>query len=263
MTERPWLETAGAAHPDPAGVVLVAHGGKAHSTAPADRRGLAYWRMRPFAGAVERAGRPHRGVAGGGTGDSGGSGVAVYLLRYRVRGWNGPAADAYTDVVWAVREIAHRHPGRPVVLVGHSMGGRAVLRAADGPGVVAVCGLAPWLDGSDPVGQLAGRAVLIAHDDRERMTDPAASYAYALRARRVTDRVARFDVHGDGHAMLRRAGDWTALVRRFALGELGAEPLDPSITNAMREPAPVGLRAALEPEQGTGGRTRQRNQGDI
>ncbi|MFP5073017.1 alpha/beta hydrolase [Pseudonocardia nantongensis] len=235
---QPRLETAGDPHPEPAAVVLVAHGGKAHSTAPATRRGLAYQRMRPFAGALERAGRAHRSERG--------EGVAVYLLRYRVRGWNGPAADAYADAVWATGEIARRHPDRPVVLVGHSMGGRAVLRAAGAPGVVGVCGLAPWLDASDPVTQLAGRSVLIAHGDRERMTDPAASYAYALRAREVTSRVARFDMLGDGHAMLRRAGDWTSLVRRFALGELGAEPRDPLITNAMREPAPAGLRVALE-----------------
>lgn len=238
----PSLETAGDPHPDPAAVVLVAHGGKAHSTAPATRRGLAYWRMRPFAQALERAGRGHRTGAG--------HGVAVYLLRYRVRGWNGRAADAQADATWATGEIARRHPGRPVVLVGHSMGGRAVLRAAGAPGVVAVCALAPWLDGSDPVTQLAGRSLLIAHGDRERMTDPAASYGYALRAREVTSRVARFDVLGDGHAMLRRADDWTSLVRRFALGELGAEPRDPSITNAMAEPAPAGLRVALEPVAG-------------
>lgn len=154
--------------------------------------------------------------------------------------------DAYRDAEWAVHELARRYPGRPIVLVRHSMGGRAVLRAAGAPGVVAVCGLAPWLEGSDPVEQLAGRAVLIAHGDRDRMTEPAASYAYALHARSVTDRVARFDVLGDGHPMLRRAGDWTSLVRRFALGELGAEPRDPVISNAMAEPAPAGLRVALE-----------------
>ncbi|MEJ8279140.1 alpha/beta hydrolase [Pseudonocardia spirodelae] len=233
----PRLETAGDAHAEPAGVVLVAHGGKSRSTAPA-RRGLAHLRMLPFAHAVERGGRGHRTDLG--------SGVAVHMVRYRFKGWNGPAMDAYQDVRWAVGELARRYPGRPVVLVGHSMGGRAVLRAAGAPGVVAVCGLAPWLEGADPVDQLAGRAVLIAHGDRERMTDPAASYAYALRARAVTDRVARFDVLGDGHAMLRRAGDWTSLVRRFALGEIGAEPRDPVITNAMAEPAPAGLRVALE-----------------
>jgi dienelactone hydrolase len=238
----PRLETTGAARTGPAAVVLVAHGGKAHSTAPSPRRGLAHWRMLPFARAVEVGGRGLRTELG--------EGVAVHVLRYRVKGWNGQAMDAFRDVEWALGELGRRYPGRPVALVGHSMGGRAVLRAAGGPGVVAVCGLAPWLDGSDPVTQLAGRAVLIAHGDRERMTDPAASYAYALRARGVTPRVARFDVLGDGHAMLRRAGDWTSLVSRFVLGELGAEPLDPSITNAMAEPAPDGLRAALTPARG-------------
>ena len=32
----------------------------------------------------------------------------------------------------------------PIVLVGHSMGGRAALRAGGDPQVAAVCGLAPW-----------------------------------------------------------------------------------------------------------------------
>ncbi|ANY08308.1 serine aminopeptidase domain-containing protein [Pseudonocardia sp. HH130630-07] len=235
--QSPWLETVGVARPEPAGVVLVAHGGQANSRASASRRGLAYGRMLPFARAVERAGRRARTEAG--------AGLSVQMLRYRVKGWNGADADAFHDARWAIDELTRRHPGRPVALVGHSMGGRAVLRAAGAPGVVAVCALAPWLDGSDPVDQLAGRAVLIAHGDRERMTDPAASYAYARRAREITGRVARFDVLGDGHAMLRRAGDWTALVRRFVLGELGVEPLDPVITNAMAEPAPAGLRVAL------------------
>ena len=93
--------------------------------------------------------------------------------------------------------------------------------------------------------QLAGRGVLIAQGDRERMTDPAASFDFAVRARRVTDRIARFDVLGDGHAMLRRAADWSSLVRRFVLGELGVEPVDRVITKAMHEPAPGGLRTAL------------------
>jgi hypothetical protein len=125
------------------------------------------------------------------------------------------------------------------------MGGRAALHAAGHPAARAVCALAPWLDGTDPVAQLAGRTVLIAHGDRERMTDPDESYAFAVRAKRVTERVCRFDVLGDGHAMLRRAGDWHSLVRRFVLGEAGIEPSDPEITNALRQPAPAGLRAAL------------------
>lgn len=233
----PSLELVGDEHPDPAAVVLVCHGGRSHGRGGARRR-LTYWRMRPFGIELERAGRAHRTDVG--------HGVTVYLLRYRYRGWNGAAMDAYRDAEWAIGEITRRHPGRPLALLGHSMGGRAVLRAAGEPGVVAVCALAPWIDG-DPVDQLAGRAVLIAHGDRERMTDPAASLDYAIRARRVTDRVARFDVLGDGHAMLRRAADWTSLVRGFVLGELGAEPLDRRIANAMRRPAPGGLSVPLPP----------------
>jgi len=166
-------------------------------------------------------------------------------MRYRYRGWNGPAADPLRDTRWALTELATRYPGAPVALVGHSMGGRAALGAAGAPNVTAVCALAPWLDGSDPVVQLAGRSVLIAHGNRERYTDPRESYAYAVRAKRVTDRTARFELPGAGHYMLARAGDWHRLVRRYVLGALEIEPEDPLITNAMQRPAPEGLRVPL------------------
>lgn len=226
---RPSLEPVGRAQRSPAAIVLVLHGGKAHSRAGGARKRLTYLRMIPFA-------RMLADLDGG---------PAVFMLRYRYRGWNGPAKDALRDAEWACRELNRRHPGAPIVLLGHSMGGRAALHAAGERAVVAVCALAPWLDGSDPVAQLAGRTVLIAHGDRERWTDPRESYAFALRAKRVTARVCRFDVHGDGHAMLRRAGDWHRLVRRFVTGVLGIEPEDPEIANALRQPAPDGLRAAL------------------
>jgi pimeloyl-ACP methyl ester carboxylesterase len=133
----------------------------------------------------------------------------------------------------------------PVVLLGHSMGGRAAIGAAGGPNVVAVCALAPWLDGSDPVAQLAGRTVLIAHGDRERWTSPEASYDYALRAKPVAARIARFDVRGAGHFMISRASDWQSLVLRFVLGVTGIEPEDPDMTNAFSQPTPSGLRVEL------------------
>jgi pimeloyl-ACP methyl ester carboxylesterase len=173
-------------------------------------------------------------------------GLSVHVLRYRYRGWNAPARDAARDAAAGVEALAALHPGVPVVLLGHSMGGRAALAAAGADPVVAVCALAPWLDASDPVEQLAGRTVLIAHGDRDRWTSPTASFDYAVRAKRVTDRVARFDVPGSGHAMLARAGEWHALVRRFVLGVTGIEPEDPVIANALRQPTPAGLRTALD-----------------
>jgi predicted alpha/beta-hydrolase family hydrolase len=227
----PRIETVGRGPAEPRAVVLVLHGGRANSRESGERKRLSYWRMVPFA----------RMLAG--------DDLAVHVLRYRYRGWNAPANDAQHDARWALDAIAQHHPGVPVVLVGHSMGGRAALGAAGAANVVAVCALAPWLDGSDPVTQLAGRTVLIAHGDRERWTDPGQSYDYALRAKRVTDRVARFVVHGAGHFMISRAGDWQALVRRFVLGVTGIEPEDPEIAKALRQPAPSGLRAALPAPQ--------------
>jgi dienelactone hydrolase len=212
-------------------VVVVLHGGQSEGRGNPHRFRLPYLRMLPFARRLVRAG--------------GARGLAVWMLQYRYRGWNGPDMDAKHDALWALDEAARRHPGTPVVLVGHSMGGRAVLHAGGHEAVRAICALAPWLDGTDPVEQLVDRTVLIAHGDRDGMTEPAESYAYAVRAKAATDRVCRFEVHGDGHAMLRRARDWHSLVCRFALGETGIEPPDPDITNALRQPAPAGLRAAL------------------
>jgi pimeloyl-ACP methyl ester carboxylesterase len=226
-TRLPRLEPVGAEPATPAAVVLVLHGGRAGSREPGDRKRLTYLRMLPIARMLAGPDR------------------AVFLLRYRFRGWNGPAQDARRDAEWALDQLARRFPGVPVVLVGHSMGGRAALGAAGAPNVVAVCALAPWLDGSDPVRQLDGRTVLIAHGDRERYTDPRESYAYALRAKQRGVRICRFDVPGGGHFMITRAREWHLIVYRFVLGLLGVEPEDPVIANALRQPATSGLRSIL------------------
>jgi dienelactone hydrolase len=208
----PRVEAVGRPPATTAGVVLVLHGGSETSQASADHRGVAYLRMRPLARMLARRGRA--------------VGARVYLLRYRYRGWNEPERDPVKDTRWALRELAVRHPGIPLVLVGHSMGGRAALQAAGAPDVVAVCALAPWVVDTDPVDQLAGRAVLIAHGDRDTRTDPRESLAYARRAAEVTDPVEYREVRG-GHAMLRRARTWSALVRRFVLGALGPDAVRP------------------------------------
>jgi len=211
-------------------VALVLHGGSAEDHRAVGRFAPPYLRMVPFARALRRRGGC----------------VAVWSLRHRHRGWNAPHLHPVQDARWALAEIRREHPDVPVALVGHSMGGRTALRVAGEPQVVAVCALAPWVEEGEPCEQLAGRAVLIAHGDRERTTDPRQSYRYAVRAKRVTDRVARFAVLGDGHAMLLRAGDWTRLVTDFALGELGVRPVAPRVAEAMAAPAPAGLDVPLD-----------------
>lgn len=177
-------------------LVIVLPGGAADGRGRVHRWRAAYLRMAPFLKVLPRE-------------------TAVWVLRYRFHGWNGVAADPVRDLRWALAEAARRHPGLPVTLVGHSMGARAALWGAGAPQVTAVCALAPWIEPGDPVAQLAGRTVLIAHGVADRITDPAASRRYAAAAERAGARVTYLEVTGDGHAMLRRARHWHELVRAF------------------------------------------------
>ena len=82
--------------------------------------------------------------------------AAVYRLRFSVRGWNGTGSDVLADGRWALGAIAERHPGLPVVIVGHSLGGRVALLLASTPPAVGAVLLAPWAEPGDPVDQLRG-----------------------------------------------------------------------------------------------------------
>ena len=113
------------------GIVVLAHGGAAASrmrTSPVQGSVL---RMIPVAAAVRDA--------------VGGGGAEVRRARFRLRGWNGADAGPVADLTGLLDQIAAAGGRMPVVLAGHSMGGRAVLRAAGHPLVSAVAGLAPWL----------------------------------------------------------------------------------------------------------------------
>ena len=213
------------------GVVLVLGGGRADSLARGSRRHLSYQRMRPFARTAARAAGPR--------------GVAVWRLRYRVRGWNGDARDPVRDAFWALELAATRHPGAPVVLVGHSMGGRTALHAAGAPAVVAVCALAPWIEPGDPVDQLAGKLVVIAHGDRDRVTDPANSRRYATDAARAGATVAHFEVAGESHALLRRAADWHTLVRDTVASAFGFPDPRAQLATVLDDPPERRLGVAL------------------
>jgi pimeloyl-ACP methyl ester carboxylesterase len=222
------IQRSGATGADVRGVVLLLHGGQENSMVPATRRYPAYLRMIPFARNLRRV-----------------RGLAVWQLCNTYRGWNDPRQHPVIDARRALEQIRRMHPGVPVALVGHSMGGRVAFRVADDPAVVGVCALAPWTPEGEPVEQLAGRTVLIAHGDRDRTTEPELSYAYAERAKAVTGAVARFDVRRESHALLFRYQEWTRLVRRFTLGVLGAVELDRDIADALAKPAPVGLRVPV------------------
>jgi pimeloyl-ACP methyl ester carboxylesterase len=202
------------------GAVVVAHGGKSDSTEPTGPLELAVLRMTPLANAIRRALR--------------GYGVAVCQPRFEVRGWNGERASPVADLSRVLDEIGLRYGDIPVVLIGHSMGARASFRAAGHPAVTAVAGLAPWLPPGEPVDQLAGRRVLFAHGTADRVTPPAQTWAYAERARSVTD-VAVIEVRGGEHTMLWRAPLWHRMAAEFSRLSLGLPGGTGEVTRAFRQ----------------------------
>ena len=217
--ERPYLVTS-AAPADVRGVAVLAHGGREVGTAVPSCFAHGLLRMVPIARALSR-----RGMA---------DGLLVAQLRYRMAGYNDGAP--VEDIRQVVGELVHAH-NVPVCLVGHSMGGRAVLQAADAPGVVGVIALAPWCPSGDPVEQLAGRQVVFAHGLDDKRIRPSTSREFALRARRVNPAVCRFEIAHSGHGMVRRAHLWTLLTTSFVLGALGMTAMPDRIATAMALPA--------------------------
>jgi dienelactone hydrolase len=187
-------------------VALILPGGKADSFEAAVPSQLTAVRMRPFARRLARAGANR--------------GLAVSTLRYRYRGWNGSDASPAEDARWALEQIRERHGGIPVVLVGHSMGGRTSMRVADDPSVVGVVALAPWLPGDEPVEHLGGVRALIAHGNLDFVTSPRASRRFARRAKSVGADISYKVIHGDSHAMLLRPHRWHSLTTRTVLSYL-------------------------------------------
>jgi pimeloyl-ACP methyl ester carboxylesterase len=212
------------------GVVLVAHGGQADGTEPTSALQPAVLRMIPVAAAIRQAVR--------------GSGVLVLRPRFRVRGWNGAQASPVADLDAELDRVTAVHGPVPVVLVGHSMGARAAVRAAGHPSVSAVAGLAPWLPPGEPVEQLAGRRVLLVHSTSDGITNPAETWAYVERARAVT-KVAAVEVRDGDHPMLRRARLWHALAAEFARAALDLPAAAPSLAAAVTATADHPPRTLL------------------
>src|ERR1700722_18161549 len=192
--------------PDVRAVVMVAHGGTSVSTRPTGAAQLAVLRMIPVAQAIRQAGR--------------GSHVAGWGPRVAGRGWNDAQASPVADLDRLMDGLAETMGQVPVILVGHSMGARAALRAGGHPLVTAVAALAPWLPPGEPVAQLAGRRILLAHATGDTVPRPADTGAYAQRARQAS-RVTAIEIRGSEHAMLRRASLWHQLAAEFTPAVLG------------------------------------------
>ncbi|MGX1132728.1 putative esterase [Streptomyces glaucescens] len=218
------------------GVVLLLPGGEEVS----DRRPSPL----PLAASVRGLGRRLRRAGAA-------DGLAVHLVQYRYRGWNGSEARLAHDATWAADEVVRRYGDVPVCLAGYDMGGRAALRAGGHDAVNSVVAIAPWLPEDDvaaspePVKQLAGRRVLVVHGTNDERTDPELSFRLAERAKKVNRQVCRFEVHSDRHRLQQHREEVRALVEDFVMGALFGRPLSRPVEDALAAPPPLGLRMPL------------------
>jgi predicted esterase len=199
---------------DPAaGLVLMLHGGSANGLDPVGGRSASWrrslWMMRQIADRVT------------------GTGAGLWLLRYRVRGWNAPATSPPSPVVdarWALEEVRRELGHLPVVLLGHSMGARTGVAVADEPDVVGVVALAPWLPADEPNTTLTGKRLAVAHGSADHVTSAAQSREFCRRAGTVAAAVEFHDMGPVGHYLFRDVPAWNRFAVSRSLRQLGHQP---------------------------------------
>ncbi|MEO7061247.1 MAG: alpha/beta fold hydrolase [Lapillicoccus sp.] len=216
---------------DPAAVVLVLHGGQEHSTAAAGWWQLPVLRMLPIARNLVRVGDGR---------------LAVLRIRYAVRGWNDDLASPLRDTQAALDLIAARYPGLPLVLAGHSMGGRVALHLMGDERVSAVVGLAPWIERGDAYQPHDSLQLLIVHGLSDRITSPTASRALVERLQGQGRRASFIGLSGEKHAMLRRRRTWDQLTMGFVAAVTGAADQAPVDESPDDGSAALGARASSE-----------------
>jgi dienelactone hydrolase len=194
-----------AAPDDPVAMVLTLHGGREAGLGPVRPSQLAVLRMVPIARRIARLGARR---------------LVVARLRYRVRGWNGAEQSPVGDARWALDQLTSRFGELPIGLVGHSMGGRTALRVGGYPGVRSIVALAPWLPPGEPIAQLTGRRILLAHGSDDRMTSPKGTAALANQLRQAGIACSFVEISGERHGMLKQPRLWHDLTAGFLISTL-------------------------------------------
>ena len=173
------------------GILLLLHGGPEKGTEPVSGTRGAFVQIEH----LRRRVGPRVAKAG----------VATWSLQNGVVGWNDEESPApVADARAALAEAQHAHPGVPIVLIGHSMGGRAAIQAADHENVVGVVGLSPWVPKRQSPEPLRAKHLAIAHIKLELFPEcrPADVRRFARSAEGIAKSIVVKDMGFDIHVML-------------------------------------------------------------
>lgn len=194
----------------PSGVVLMLHGGQERSHQPVENKHASWWRMALIAKSLRPLADRHN--------------LGVVLLQYRLRGWNDHSnPDPVADARWALERLRAAHPGLPIALVGHSMGGRTACRVADDRVVEGVCALAPWLPQGEPNETLRGKHLRVLHGTADKWTSARWSKDFVERTQEVAASATWAPMPRVGHFMLRKVGKWNRFVSDSVAQQLGLD----------------------------------------
>jgi dienelactone hydrolase len=163
-------------------------------------------------------------------------GLAVFRLLNSRRGWDAHDTPV-ADVRWALGEVRERYGEVPVVLVGHSLGGRAALRSSAERGVVGAVMLNAYLMPGDEVVETRAR-LLFVHGTDDRVASFAKAEAAAARLARRTG-VGFITVGGGQHAMLRHARRFEGAAAGFAASVLLDQVVGGPVGRALGGESPV------------------------
>ncbi len=181
--------------------VLVLPGGRPKSDAPSRAWQLANVRIALLAHSLRRRL---------------GTDVDVHRVQYRLRGWNAGRLDALVDARSALHEMVARVGTGPVVVVGHSMGGRVAAHLAAEGHVAGVAALAPWWPDEDGDLIPVRCRLLVMHGTADSWTDPRASRTQTLRAADRGVDASWVEFPGAGHFLVRDYSRWHRLTAEFA-----------------------------------------------
>lgn len=137
-----------------------------------------------------------------------GTSVRVHQARYRVVGWNGGQNSPMPYARAALDRLAASHPGIPIALIGHSMGGRIVAQLGADERVSDILALAPWWQFADWRQIHDGARVVAIHGENDTLTRPKRT-AKGISELRAKGLDATFiSVENGGHAMLDHVPLW-------------------------------------------------------